>query len=185
MATRLDLVTTVVGWPKNRRDCDNFSTLAAARERERDLSAPADRQRIARDLHDHVIQRLFVTGMDLQGTITRSRSAVVTERLSRSVDDLQTIVDEIRATIFELHSAATHAGDFRQRMQKVVADLTEDRDIITTLRICGPITVVDGDLADHAEAAMGGGHQQHRSPLRRVAADDRGHRRRRTCDPVR
>ncbi len=49
-------------------------TLAASRERTRELTILADRERIAHDLHDHVIQRLFAVGTDLQGTIARARS---------------------------------------------------------------------------------------------------------------
>ncbi len=57
-------------------------TLAASRGQARRLSLIAERERIAHDLHDHVIQRLFAAGMDLQGTIARSRSPEVTRRLN-------------------------------------------------------------------------------------------------------
>lgn len=65
-------------------------TLAATREQARELTIIADRDRIAHDLHDHVIQRLFAVGMNLQGTIARSRSPEIIKRLNRDVDDLQT-----------------------------------------------------------------------------------------------
>ena len=79
-------------------------TLAASRERARELTVLGHRERIAHDLHDHVIQRLFATGMDLQGTIARARSPEVAARLSGTVDDLQTTVDDIRQTICQLQS---------------------------------------------------------------------------------
>ncbi|MGY2061861.1 GAF domain-containing protein, partial [Nocardia gipuzkoensis] len=62
--------------------------LAAAQQQMRELGVLTDRDRIARDLHDHVIQRLFAIGMALQGTIPRSRRPEVRERISDAVDQL-------------------------------------------------------------------------------------------------
>jgi len=126
--------------------------LASARDDARRLTILAERERIAHDLHDHVIQRLFAAGMDLQGTLARARSPEVAERLNRTLDDLQTIIEEIRTTIFQLKNPAGKNGDFRHRVQRVIADLTESRDVVTTVRMHGPMTAVDGELADHAEA---------------------------------
>jgi len=85
----------------------------------RELTVLADRERIARDLHDHVIQRLFVTAMDVQGTIARARSPQVIERLTRTVNDLQSTIDDIRTAIFDLQSPAATEKNFRQRIQAV------------------------------------------------------------------
>ena len=126
--------------------------LASGREHARQLTLVAERERIAHDLHDHVIQRLFAAGMDLQGTVARARSPEVADRLNRTLDDLQTIIEEIRTTIFQLKSPPGSDGDFRNRIQQVVAKLTDERDIVTTVRMYGPTTAVNGDLAEHAEA---------------------------------
>jgi signal transduction histidine kinase len=126
--------------------------LAEGREHSRQLTIVAERERIAHDLHDHVIQRLFAAGMDLQGTVARVRSPEVSERLNRTLDDLQTIIEEIRTTIFQLKSPLGSDGGFRNRIQRVVADLTGNRDIVTTVRLHGPMTAVGGELAEHAEA---------------------------------
>ena len=126
--------------------------LATGREHARQLTLVAERERIAHDLHDHVIQRLFAAGMDLQGTVARARSPEVADRLNRTLDDLQTIIEEIRTTIFQLKSPPEIDGDFRSRIQRVVAKLTDSRDIVTTVRIHGPTTAVSGELAEHAEA---------------------------------
>ena len=126
--------------------------LASGREHARQLTIVAERERIAHDLHDHVIQRLFAAGMDLQGTVARARSPEVAERINRTLDDLQAIIEEIRTTIFRLKSPLEFDGSFRQRIQRVVADLTENRDILTTVRMHGPMTAVGGELAEHAEA---------------------------------
>jgi signal transduction histidine kinase len=126
--------------------------LASGREHARQLMIVAERERIAHDLHDHVIQRLFAAGMDLQGTVGRVRSPEVADRLNRTLDDLQTIIEEIRTTIFRLKSPLEHFSGFRDRIQRVVADLTENRDIVTTVRMHGPTTAISGELAEHAEA---------------------------------
>lgn len=126
--------------------------LASAREDARQLTILAERERIAHDLHDHVIQRLFAAGMSLQGTLARARSPEVADRLNRTLDDLQTIIEEIRTTIFALKDPMAAGGDFRQRIQRVVADLTENRDVVTTVRLDGPMTAIGTELADHAEA---------------------------------
>jgi signal transduction histidine kinase len=124
-------------------------SLAVSRERARELTIIADRERIAHDLHDHVIQRLFAAGMNLQGTIARSRSPEVTKRLLHTVDDLQTTIEEIRDTIFALH-AAGRESDFRRQVQNAIAQLTDDREIRTTVRMAGPLSVVDEHLAEQA-----------------------------------
>lgn len=131
--------------------------LASGREHARQLTIVAERERIAHDLHDHVIQRLFAAGMNLQGTVARVRSPEVSERLNRTLDDLQAIIEEIRTTIFQLTSPLETDGGFRNRIQQVVADLTGNRDIVTTVRMHGPMTAVGGELAEHAEAVAAEG----------------------------
>ena len=123
--------------------------LSESRERARELTIITERERIAHDLHDHVIQRLFAVGMSLQGTIARSRSPEVTSRLNHTVDDLQATVEEIRATIFALHSTDAQSG-FRQQVQNAIAELTEDRDIQTTVRMSGSMSAIGEDLAEQA-----------------------------------
>ena len=129
-------------------------TLATAREQARELTVLADRERIAHDLHDHVIQRLFAAGMDLQGTIARSRPGVITDRLNRTVTDLQTTIEEIRTAIFDLQPGQGHAAGFRQRVQSAVADLTDHHDIVTTVRISGPMSVIGDSVGAHAESVI-------------------------------
>jgi signal transduction histidine kinase len=128
--------------------------LATGREHARELAILADRERIAHDLHDHVIQKLFAAGLDIQSTIARARSAEITDRLASTLDDLQSTIDDIRATIFKLQNPVAENGDLRQRIQNRIAGLTEDRDIATTLDISGALTAVPGELADHAEAII-------------------------------
>jgi len=127
-------------------------TLATARAREREVTILADRERIAHDLHDHVIQRLFAAGLDVQGTIARSTVPEINDRLARTIDDLQATIETIRSTIFDLQSPWAAGQDFRNRLQKLIADLTGHRDVATSVRISGPLGAVTGQLSDHAEA---------------------------------
>jgi signal transduction histidine kinase len=128
-------------------------SLSAGRERARELSIVADRERIAHDLHDHVIQRLFAAGLDLQGTIARSRSPEINSRLNRTVDDLQATIDEIRSRIFALQSRGRE-NSFRHQVQNAIARLTENRDIETSVRMSGPTSGVVDDLAEHASSVI-------------------------------
>jgi signal transduction histidine kinase len=78
-----------------------------------------DRERIARDLHDTVIQRLFATGLSLQATLRLVRTdADATEtRIEAAVDDLDLTVKHIRSAIFELESSrVSRSGGVRERV---------------------------------------------------------------------
>jgi two-component system sensor histidine kinase DevS len=127
--------------------------LASTQRRIRELDVLADRDRIARDLHDHVIQRLFAVGLSLQGTIPRAKSTEVQQRLSDSVDDLQGVIHEIRTAIFDLHGTSPGKTRLRQRLDEAVAQFA-GAELRTTVQFVGPLSVIDGPLADHAEAVV-------------------------------
>lgn len=126
---------------------------AMAQRRLRELDVLADRDRIARDLHDHVIQRLFAVGLALQGTIPRTRAPEAQRRLSECVDDLQNVIQEIRTAIFDLQGGVSGSTRLRQRLDETIASFS-DADLRTTVRYVGPLSVVDAELADHAEAVV-------------------------------
>ena len=127
--------------------------MASAQRQMRELSILTDRDRIARDLHDHVIQRLFAVGLALQGTIPRARSPEVQQRLTGCVDDLQDVIQEIRTAIFDLHGASSGVTRLRQRLDEAVAQFATS-EVRTTVQYVGPLSVVDAALADHAEAVV-------------------------------
>ncbi|OBB59968.1 histidine kinase [Mycobacterium sp. 852013-51886_SCH5428379] len=126
---------------------------AVAQRRLRELDVLTDRDRIARDLHDHVIQRLFAVGLTLQGTIPRTREPEAQRRLNDCVDDLQNVIQEIRSAIFDLQGGAPGTTRLRQRLDEVVASFART-DLRTTVQYVGPLSVVDARLADHAEAVV-------------------------------
>ncbi|MDT5130578.1 MAG: hypothetical protein QOG79_5240 [Mycobacterium sp.] len=127
--------------------------LASTQRRIRELDVLADRDRIARDLHDHVIQRLFAVGLSLQGTIPRAKSIEVQQRLSDSVDDLQGVIQEIRTAIFDLHGTSAGITRLRQRLDEAVAQFS-GAELRITVQFVGPLSVIDSSLADHAEAVV-------------------------------
>jgi signal transduction histidine kinase len=127
--------------------------LARAQRQTRELSVLADRDRIARDLHDHVIQRLFAVGLSLQGAIPRARIPEVQQRLSDCVDDLQEVIQEIRTAIFDLHGPSSGTTRLRQRLEAAIAQF-DSPEVRTTAQFVGPLSVVDAILAGHAEAVV-------------------------------
>jgi signal transduction histidine kinase len=127
--------------------------LASTQRQMRELSILTDRDRIARDLHDHVIQRLFAVGLALQGTIPRARVPEVQQRLTDCVDDLQEVIQEIRTAIFDLHGSSSGTTRLRQRVDEAIAQFASP-ELRTTTQFVGPLSVVDATLADHAEAVV-------------------------------
>ncbi len=127
--------------------------LAISQRRMHELEVVAERDRIARDLHDHVIQRLFAVGLTLQGAIPRSRVPDVQKRLADTVDELQNVIQEIRTTIFDLHGGLSGTTRLRQRISDAVAAFSRDG-LRIGVHFVGPLSVVDAALADHAEAVV-------------------------------
>ncbi|MFF0455764.1 GAF domain-containing sensor histidine kinase [Nocardia africana] len=126
--------------------------LAATQQRLRELDVLTDRDRIARDLHDHVIQRLFAIGLSLQGAVPRTRVPEVKVRLTEAIDGLQDVVQEIRTSIFDLHGGTSTR--LRQRLEEAIRQQCGDTPIRSSLRVAGPLSVVSSQLADHAEAVV-------------------------------
>ncbi len=125
--------------------------LATSQRRMRELDVVTERDRIARDLHDHVIQRLFAVGLALQAAVPLARVPEVQRRLADAVDDLQGVIQKIQATIYGLHGAPAGAS-LRERIDDAVARLAGD--LRTSVQFVGPLSVVEGTLADHAEAVV-------------------------------
>jgi two-component system, NarL family, sensor histidine kinase DevS len=112
---------------------------AAAKDREQ-LAVLGDRDRIARDLHDLVIQRLFATGMSLEGALRGMQPPPSADRVHRAVDDLDTTIKEIRSTIFALQSPAPFAGEgLRTAIDHAVRSAGSSLGFSPHLRIEGPL----------------------------------------------
>jgi signal transduction histidine kinase len=130
--------------------------LAEHRNDTQRLALFEDRDRIARDLHDQVIQRLFATGMSLQGTMALVSDPEVANRVERAIDALDETIRDIRTAIFSLQSRG-EAGPtrLRTRILAVVEEMTDSLGFAPVLRLAGPLdSRVPGAIADQMLAAL-------------------------------
>lgn len=131
--------------------------LAEAREDQHRLAVFEDRDRIGRDLHDLVIQRLFAVGLGLQGTTRMVDKPEVAARLEQAVDDLDATIKDIRRAIFGLSSLET-AGDVQAEVTRLVERAGSTLKFRPTLRFEGPVrTLVSAELAPDLLAVLAEG----------------------------
>jgi signal transduction histidine kinase len=112
-----------------------------------------DRDRIARDLHDHVIQRLFAVGLSLQAALVAARVPEVAERVGRAVDDIDETIKEVRRTIFGLHGSGV-ASELRTRVDEVVAEAAAGLGAPPRLFVEGPLSAIGSDLSADVVAVL-------------------------------
>lgn len=109
------------------------------------LAMLEDRDRIARDMHDHVIQRLFATGLSLQSTSRLTDHPTVRRRLSEAVDNLDAAIKDIRQTIFELHRAIP-SRELRDEFSDLVREFTQALGFPLVLKIDGSLDALSAEL---------------------------------------
>jgi signal transduction histidine kinase len=114
-----------------------------------------DRGRIARDLHDHVIQSLFATGLNLEDVAARAEGDIST-RIGTEIDAIDQAIAQIRQSIFELrHDARPVATSLRTRILQIVDHLTGQSPGTTQLILTGPVdTVISGTCRDDVAAVV-------------------------------
>jgi signal transduction histidine kinase len=130
--------------------------LAEHRRQAERVAVFEDRDRIARDLHDLVIQRLYATGISLQGSVGLIGAPEVANRVSLAVDALDETIRDIRTSIFELQARpqAAPAG-LRSRVVEVADEMTGLLGFAPTLRLDGPLdNGVPADAAEHLLGAL-------------------------------
>ncbi|MFE0414324.1 sensor histidine kinase [Streptomyces tendae] len=121
-------------------------TMAEAqRDRER-LAVYEDRDRIARDLHDLVIQRLFATGMMLESAQRRSAVPEVRDGVGGAVDELDVTIQEIRSSIFALQQPAEEPTGLRTRVLREITMAAAPLGFTPSHRFVGPVDTAVGDL---------------------------------------
>jgi signal transduction histidine kinase len=129
---------------ERRRDAERFAVFE-------------DRDRIARDLHDLVIQRLFATGMQLEGAVRLidERPAEASARVRRAVDDLDGTIRELRSTIYGLQAPDDAHASLRALLLQVVDAGAEQLGFAPSLRMDGLVdTLVPVAVSEHALAAL-------------------------------
>ncbi|PRY41128.1 histidine kinase/DNA gyrase B/HSP90-like ATPase [Geodermatophilus tzadiensis] len=130
--------------------------LARSQRRERRLQVQADRDRIARDLHDHVVQRLYATALSLD-RVSRSledADPYAAHRVGRSVDELDATIAQIRSTIFGLHDGATAPAGLGRLLTDAVRQATEGSELQPDLRLRGDLDALPTGLATDVLAVV-------------------------------
>jgi signal transduction histidine kinase len=128
---------------EHRRDTERFAVLD-------------DRDRIARDLHDLVIQRLYATGMSLEGVTARAGDSEIGRRVSSAVDALDDTIKEIRSAIFSLHARPDpdQAG-LRAQILAVADESAEGLGFAPGLRMAGRLDeAVPAEAGEHLLSAL-------------------------------
>ncbi len=130
--------------------------LAAARADQQRMVLLEDRDRIARDLHDHVIQELFAIGLSLQGAATLADTkAPLAERLHAEVANIDRTIRRIRTSIFELNGSATQADGMRAQVLGIAAELAPALGFSPSVAFSGPVdSTLGGSLADDVLACV-------------------------------
>ena len=117
--------------------------LADARTDQQRIVLLEDRDRIARDLHDHVIQRLFAIGLTVQSVAIGLGDDERATRLSRVVSDIDETIRQTRTSIFQLHGPlGPETGTVRTRLLTVAAEVTAVLGFEPQVRFSGPIDAV-------------------------------------------
>jgi signal transduction histidine kinase len=127
--------------------------LSDARADQQRLGVLVDRWRIAGDLHDHVIQRLFAAGLSLQSIASTVDDEIIEQRLTRTVNELDETIRQIRSTIFALREDSSRS--LRGAALAVVDQLAPVLPVRPDIQLVGPLgTVVDDFIVGDVEAVL-------------------------------
>jgi signal transduction histidine kinase len=127
--------------------------LSDARADQQRLGVLEDRDRIARDLHDHVIQRLFAAGLSLQSIAATVDDEAVDKRLTRTVDELDDTIRQIRTTIFALQEESSRS--LRGTALAVVDQLAPLLPVRPEVELAGPLdTIASEAIIADVEAVL-------------------------------
>ncbi len=129
--------------------------LVEARADQQRLAVLEDRDRIARDLHDHVIQRLFAAGLSVQSMATVSGDKGFGPRLSQIVEDIDDTIRQIRTSIFQLRAPLESSPGLRSAVLSVVRQVVPLLGFEPGVRFSGPMdTLVHGGAIAEIEAVV-------------------------------
>jgi signal transduction histidine kinase len=126
---------------------------AQALEDRAELAVISDRDRIARDLHDLVIQRLFAVGLSVQGAARDAVKPLVSQRLERVVDDLDETIKDIRRTIYQLHASPGQSG-LRSDLDEVLEQAEDALGFAPSMRTDGPLSAIPDEVGADLVAVL-------------------------------
>ncbi len=142
--------------------------LAQARAEQQRAAVLDDRERIAADLHDHVIQRLFATGLTLQSLAVGVGPGASRDRLLSSVAELDATISQIRSSIFRLQQPPQTAPQgLRARLLQVATDEAEALGFEPAVQFSGLLDTLPDDVAEDLLAVL-------REALSNIARHARG-----------
>lgn len=146
---------TLIGFSTVGRDITNMlavqARLAVARA---DQEVMADRDRIARDLHDMVIQRVFGSALALQGTVSVIDNPRMAARVEAVIGELDGIIRDLRSAIFDLHNPP-EANGLSAHFLELTSDVEHGLGFAFTVSLDGPIdTAVSDEAAVHLLAVL-------------------------------
>lgn len=128
--------------------------LAEAREAQQRSLLLEDRARIARDLHDHVVQQLYGAGLDLQAVASLSPPATA-ERLESAVATLDETIAQIRTIVFALTPRAEGTPTLRHRVLDLAGAASRHLRQPVSVSFSGPVDMIsEGRLADELTASV-------------------------------
>jgi signal transduction histidine kinase len=130
--------------------------LAEGQQDQQRLAVYQDRDRIARDLHDLVIQRLFATGMMMETAARQAQVPEVKVRIGKAVDELDATIQEVRTTIYALrHDDNPDGGDLRSKVLREVSQASGPLGFKPSVNFVGPVGTMVGESAGrHLIAAL-------------------------------
>ena len=128
--------------------------VAALRQSQAQLELMEDRDRMGRDLHDHVIGRLFATGMSLQAATTRLDDAASLERVVGAVNEIDEAIKDIRTAIYGVRSQPEWGKGIRGEILALAAEQNEILGFEPTVSLEGPIDDLPAPIAEGVRAAI-------------------------------
>lgn len=153
--------------------------VARSRRDRQQLAVYEDRDRIGRDLHDLVIQRLFAIGLNLQSALGWTDDERLRDRIDSSVEEIDETIRDIRRTIFELGAMARAGTDLQSEVTALVKRAARSLKVRPSLAFEGPVRLaVAPDLVPDALAVLtealsnAGRHAQATHIAVRVSAAD-------------
>ncbi len=138
-----DITTRLAAEAELRRSQDELHEAAQT------IALAADRERIARDLHDTVIQQLFGEGLNLQATLASIDDGRIRARIETTIDGLDSTIKNLRSAIFSLQASTLRVDGLRGQLLDVVTRAHDALGFEPRLQLAGPIDILDDTIAAH------------------------------------
>lgn len=134
---------------------DRIRVETEAANSKRQHAMALERERIAHDLHDTVIQRLFALGLTLEGLSPQAEGSELAQKLFSAVDTIDDIIDDLRSTIYGLRHRLHAGAPVRERIFSVIDEMQQSLGFAPTLILSGQVeTLNDPALIDHLLAVI-------------------------------